>query len=139
MTTPHGPESRRHPDEQELARAVHASDALQQLLAAASAPPSTAELKGRARAVAAFRAAYRLRRPGTGSQPVDSSTAASQAAAIEQAPTESPVEGRADDAGTPAGSRRRTKLARARRWSAAQLTVAGASLLMLLGASTAAA
>ncbi len=59
MTTPDGHGSRRHPDEHELARAVEASAALRQLLAAASAPPSTAELKGRSRAIAAFRAAHR--------------------------------------------------------------------------------
>jgi len=155
MTTPTGPESRRHPDEQELARAVHASDALRQLLAAAAAPPSTAELKGRSRAVAAFRAAYRLRRPGAGTPPAGSGTPADQLRADQlrvdqvsadpvgadpQSPTEIPADGRAaDDGGTPAGSRRRTKLARARRWSAAQFTVAGASLLMLLGTTTAVA
>jgi hypothetical protein len=47
------------PDEDELVRAVDASAALRQLLAAASAPPSTAELRGHARAVAEFRATQR--------------------------------------------------------------------------------
>ncbi|HST46848.1 hypothetical protein [Jatrophihabitans sp.] len=148
--TADGHESRHHPDEQELARAAHASDALQQLLAAASAPPSTAELKGRSRAVAAFRAAYRLRRPAAAGSTV---TAGSTATAGETATVGSTAtagetdldpaartEGDLGDEGrTPAGNRRRTKLARARRWSAAQLTVAGAALLMLLGATAAAA
>jgi hypothetical protein len=62
MTSAHGPRSPRHPDEDELARVADASAALRQLLAAAAAPPSTAELKGRSRAIADFRAA-RLPRP----------------------------------------------------------------------------
>lgn len=45
-----------HPDEDELVRTVDASPALRQLLAAASAPPSAAELRGRSRALAGFRA-----------------------------------------------------------------------------------
>ena len=137
MTTSDGPESRHHPDEQELARIARASDALQQLLAAASAPPSTAELTGRSRAIAAFRAAYRSRRPTTAS-----SYTTTDAAEPDQliGAAERDADGRAGDEGrTPAGSRRRTRLARARRWSAAQLTVAGAALLMLLGATAAAA
>jgi hypothetical protein len=63
MTQPHGRRSPRHPDEDELVRAVDASAALRQLLAAAAAPPSTAELKGRSRAIADFRAAQLPRSP----------------------------------------------------------------------------
>ncbi|HEX8766779.1 MAG TPA: hypothetical protein VF714_00320 [Jatrophihabitans sp.] len=57
MTHAHGRWSSRHPDEDELVQAVDASAALRRLLAAASAPPSAAELKGRSRAIADFRAA----------------------------------------------------------------------------------
>jgi hypothetical protein len=53
--------SPRYPDEDELARAVDGSAALRQLLAAASAPASPAELRGRSRAIAEFRAARRPR------------------------------------------------------------------------------
>src|ERR1700712_3318814 len=59
MTHADGHRSQLHPDEAELVRAVDASAALRQLLAAASAPPSRAELKGRSRAIADFRAAQR--------------------------------------------------------------------------------
>ncbi|MEO7260533.1 MAG: hypothetical protein ABI047_04660 [Jatrophihabitantaceae bacterium] len=114
MTNANGRRSQRHPDEHELVQAIDASAALRQLLAAASAPPSTAELKGRSRAIADFRAAQRP--GGVNPQP-------------------------ADPAIGPAGSGRRVtaKLARAGRWSAARLTVAGTALVVLLGGTAAAA
>jgi hypothetical protein len=59
MTHANGCWSPPQPDEDELVRAVDASAALRQLLAAASAPPSAAELQGQSRAVADFRAAHR--------------------------------------------------------------------------------
>jgi hypothetical protein len=77
MAHAHDRRSPRHPDEDELVRAVDDSAALRQLLAAASAPPSTAELKGRSQAIAYFRA-HRTRsaeahagtaRPGRAGQP----------------------------------------------------------------------
>jgi hypothetical protein len=64
MTHAHGRRSPRHPDEDELVQAVDASAALRRLLAAAAAPPSAVELKGRSRAVADFRAAQLSRSPG---------------------------------------------------------------------------
>ncbi|MBV9821747.1 MAG: hypothetical protein JO144_05835 [Actinobacteria bacterium] len=131
MVTPQGPESRRAPDEQELTRAAHSSDALRQLLAAAAAPPTTAELKGRSRALAAFRSVYRLRRPGAGARhprpavPID---------ADQQEPAEPGTRlSEVTDGGSGTDRRRRSGLARARRWSAAQLTLAGTALLVLLG------
>ncbi len=110
MTIPGGHGSRPDPDEQELARAVDDSAALRQLLAAASAPPSSAELKGRSRAIAAFRAAHRRRRGATGGTPAASGTAS-----------------------------KRTPLVRAGRWSAAQFTVVCAALVVLLGGTAVAA
>lgn len=59
MTNPGGHGSRRYPDERELAQTVDASVALQQLLAAASAPPSSDELQGLSQALAGYRVARR--------------------------------------------------------------------------------
>lgn len=59
MTDADGRGTEPRPDD-ELDRAVGASAALRQLLAAACAPPTAAELKGRAQAMAGFRAARRL-------------------------------------------------------------------------------
>ena len=71
MTKPGGHRSRRHLDERELVQAVDASVALQQLLAAASAPPTPAELQGLARALDGFRAMRRRGRSDpTGVRPV---------------------------------------------------------------------
>jgi hypothetical protein len=131
MATPHGSEPGRAPGEQELARAAYASDALRQLLAAAAAPPTAAELKGRSRAIAAFRSVYRLRR-GAGAQHPAPST---PAGLDQQEQATSPAE--ATDGSSGADRRRRSRLARARRWSAAQLTLAGTALLILLGAPAA--
>lgn len=131
MATPHGSEPGRAPDEQELARAAYASDALRQLLAAASAPPTTTELKGRSRAVAAFRSVYRLRR-GAGVQHPGPST---PAGVDQHEQATSPVEAATD--GSAADRRRRSRLTRAQRWSAAQLTLAGTALVVLLGAPAA--
>lgn len=105
--------SRRHPDEHELVQAVDSSAALRQLLAAASAPPSTAELKGRARAIAAFRAAQRR-----ALHPHQVNPVTGQAGPDRRAPA---------------------RLARAGRWSAARLTVACTALVVLLGGTAAAA
>jgi hypothetical protein len=114
MTNAGGRRSQRHPDEQELVQAVDDSAALRQLLAAAAAPPSTAELKGRSRAIADFRAA---RRHGTvHPQPVDQ------------------VSGRAGS-----GRRGAAKLTQIGRRSAARLTVACTALIMLLSGTAAAA
>lgn len=104
---------RRHPDEHELVQAVAASAALRQLLAAASAPPSTAELKGRARAIADFRAAQR-----PGRRDILPVTPASEADPERRPPV---------------------RLARVGRWSAARLTVACAAMVVLLGGTAAAA
>jgi hypothetical protein len=110
MTDAHGRRSPRHPDEDELVRAVDASVALRQLLAAASAPPSTAELKGRSRALADFRAAQ-LPHP------------------FEPEPV--PVAGSApgDHPARPRWTGR---------WSAAQVTVVVTAILVLLGGTAAA-
>jgi len=113
MTNANGRRSQRHPDEQELIRVAAASAALRRLLAAAAAPPSAAELRGRSRAIAAFRAA---RQPGAHSQLVDQA---------------------ADHVGS--GRRGAAKLARAGRRSAARLTVACTALIVLLGGTAAAA
>ncbi len=55
MTNFEGRGSQRHPDDHEIVRTIEASAALQLLLAAASAPPTAAELAGHSRAVAGFR------------------------------------------------------------------------------------
>lgn len=136
MSPPPGPEPRRAPDEQELVRAAHASEALRQLLAAASAPPTTAELTGRARALAAFRSVYRLRRPASGVQQPAPGTPAG-AEQQEQADLAAASLSEASDGDNGADRQRRSRVARARRWSAAQLTLAGTTLVMLLGASAA--
>jgi hypothetical protein len=113
MTHVNGGWSPRYQDEDELVRAVDDSAALRQLLAAAAAPPSTAELKGRSRAIADFRAAQR---PG---------------AAAPEPHTE------------PTSRARRGRLAAARliqpgRWSA-RFTVACTALVVLLGGTAATA
>ncbi|HEX8080377.1 MAG TPA: hypothetical protein VF557_09220 [Jatrophihabitans sp.] len=104
---------RRHPDEHELVQAVAASAALRQLLAAASAPPSTAELEGRSQAIAHFRAAQR---PGP-LRPEPINPATGQAAPERRAPA---------------------RLAGVGRWSAARVTVACTALVVLLGGTAAA-
>lgn len=114
MTHAHDRRSPRHPDEDELVRVVDASAALRQLLAAASAPPSTAELKGRSQAIADFRATHRPRASVAG----HGSGATSRARA---------------------GHRGAAALARAGRRSSARLTVACAAVVALLGSTTAAA
>ncbi|HEX8094327.1 hypothetical protein [Jatrophihabitans sp.] len=111
MTHASGRWSPRHPDEDELVRAVDASAALRQLLAAASAPPSTAELTGRPRAIADFRAAQRPRAPEPDTEPTCSARG-----------------------GQPAT----TGLRRPSRWSA-RLTVACTALIVLLGGTVATA
>jgi hypothetical protein len=105
--------SPRSPDEDELVRAVDGSAALRQLLAAASAPPSAAELRGRSRAIADFREAQRS--GAAGPEPVSEST--SHARSCKHA-----VVG----------------LRRLGRWSA-RLTVACTALLVLLGGTAATA
>ncbi|HEY0165930.1 MAG TPA: hypothetical protein VGB75_02710 [Jatrophihabitans sp.] len=113
MSNANGRRPPRHPDEQRLVEAAEASAALRQLLAAASAPPSAAELKGRSQAIAAFRGVHR---PVIRPQPAIPRT------------------------GQPASERRTpARLARVSRWSAARLTVAGAALAVLLGGTAAAA
>jgi hypothetical protein len=113
MRNADGRRSVRHPDEHELVQVVDASVGLRQLLAAASAPPTPAELKGRSRAIADFRAAQR---PATHHQPVTPATGV-------------------------LGPARRTPVSvvRASRWSAARLTVLCTALVVLLGGTAAAA
>lgn len=107
---------RRHPDEHELVQAVAASAALRRLLAAASAPPSTAELEGRSRAIAHFRAAQRP--SPLHPEPINPATGqAGQAAPERRAPA---------------------RLAGVGRWSAARVTVACTALVVLLGGTAAA-
>jgi hypothetical protein len=115
MTHANGRWPPRHPDEDELVRAVDASSALRQLLAAASAPPSTAELKGRSRAIADFRAAQRPSAPAPAPEP-------------DTEPTGQARGGRLTAAG----------LMRPSRWSA-RVTVACAALVTLLGGTAATA
>jgi hypothetical protein len=105
--------SPRYPDEDELVRAVDASAALRQLLAAASAPPSTAELRGRSRAIADFRAAQR------------------HSASAPEPGTESTSHARS-------GKHAVVGLRRLGRWSA-RLTVACTALVVLLGGTAATA
>ncbi|MEO6504069.1 MAG: hypothetical protein ABIQ09_19445 [Jatrophihabitantaceae bacterium] len=121
MSNAKGRRARRHPDEHHLVQAVEASAALRQLLAAASAPPSQAELRGRSRAITDFRAAHR---PGsTHPLPVN------------------PAGGAVAQPGSPAASqpglerRPPVRLAGVGRWSAARLTVACTALVALLGST----
>ena len=111
MTYPNDCWSPRYPDEDELVRAVDGSAALRQLLAAASAPPSTAELRGRSRAIADFRAAQR--HSASAAEPVSTSHA-------------------------PSGKHAVVGLRRLGRWSV-RLTVACTALVVLLGGTAATA
>jgi hypothetical protein len=110
MTHANDPSFRLHPDEDDLVRAVDASAALRHLLAAASAPPSTAELKGHSRAIAAYRA---TRPPGE----------------------HEPEPGTGSTSRVPGGHRVRARFTGAGRWSAARLTAACTALLVLFGSA----
>jgi hypothetical protein len=138
MTDAHGRRSQRHPEEQELRRTVDASTALQELLAAAAAPPLASELKGHSRVVAEFR------RARSGRPPLDS-----RADSLDPAWIDLHLPGSLADAhsarlprtGTARGrsARYRPRFGCLGRWSAARLTVACAALLTVLGGTAAAA
>jgi hypothetical protein len=141
MTNPNGRSFSRDPDEHELLRTVDASVALQQLLAAAAAPPSATELKGRSRAVAEFRAAQLSSsvRP-----PADGSLEGQKTAAIQLHPSDRPNRTSPGRISRAVRSRRGSVPHRPRftcvgRWSAARLTVACAALVTVLGGTAAAA